>query len=628
MAEILSPFVWGASGTKLTPDQIEQQRRVAEALSRNSNPAFQNAGMLGVIGQGLEGAYSGWQNTQLDRAEADNNSYNQTLAQELLGGAAPSMASQVSATAPESTSASVPAVDISGNKQAFVESLLPAAIETSQRTGVDPRIIVAQAAQETGWGRSAPGNNYFGIKSHGQAGGQTLSTEEVINGQRVRVNDSFRQFASPADSVRGYGDFITQNPRYQALREAQGLDNQLAALQASGYATDPNYARSVGAIARGIQLPQEVASLEASPQTASDAIDAQMAPPREVGPTPGSSMPMVAQAAPAQTAIPGMNEAIVRAMTDPLANSQTKAIAQILMQQQMARQQAQQEMALKQADPAYQLGLEKTRLEVENMRNPRLTPADQLAREKFAFDQKNQGRTADINEYEYAKQNGYQGSFVDFQLAQKKAGASSVTVNNQDQGEFAKKAAGRNVERFGALADAGTAAASVTQALPVMRELLSQAPQGPVQGRLAEMFPGFSSAADAFQAQVSQIAPTLRVPGSGAQSDRDMDLLLGSFPRLRYNPSANAIIVNLFEKKAQMNTQRGEIAAAALRGEITPEDADKRISALDKTPLIDDKTRAELSRGNEQAGDAPPAPEGMDPNLWKFMTPEERRLFQ
>src|SRR5690606_21873484 len=134
----------------------------------------------------------------------------------------------------------------------------------SKRTGIDPRIIVAQAAQETGWGRSAPGNNFFGIKSHGQGGGQTLKTHEYVNGKRVNVSDSFRTFASPADSVRGYGDFILQNPRYKPLMEAQGLDNQLAALQASGYATDPNYSSSVGAIARSIQLPEMSAAPDAT----------------------------------------------------------------------------------------------------------------------------------------------------------------------------------------------------------------------------------------------------------------------------------------------------------------------------------------------------------------------------
>src|SRR5690606_40882563 len=69
-------------------------------------------------------------------------------------------------------------------------------LSVSAETGVDPRIIIAQAAIETGWGAHAPGNNFFGIKSHGKGGGQTLTTQEVVNGKRVTVKDSFRRFRS------------------------------------------------------------------------------------------------------------------------------------------------------------------------------------------------------------------------------------------------------------------------------------------------------------------------------------------------------------------------------------------------------------------------------------------------
>lgn len=140
-------------------------------------------------------------------------------------------------------------------RQEFIDLLMPHALAASQRTGVDPRIIIAQAAQETGWGAHAPGNNYFGIKSHGRAGGQNLATTEFVNGQRVGQTDSFRGYSSPAESVNDYADFLLNNSRYRPMMEAQGLDAQVRALGMSGYATDPNYATSVGSIARGIAIP-------------------------------------------------------------------------------------------------------------------------------------------------------------------------------------------------------------------------------------------------------------------------------------------------------------------------------------------------------------------------------------
>ena len=137
-------------------------------------------------------------------------------------------------------------------KEEFIAELYPTAIEVSKETGVDPRIIVAQAALETGWGKHAPGNNYFGIKSHGMSGGQVLTTKEVVDGKTITIKDSFRSFESPRDSVRGYGEFIKANPRYREFSSANNLEDQVQALGRSGYATDPNYANKIYSIATGL----------------------------------------------------------------------------------------------------------------------------------------------------------------------------------------------------------------------------------------------------------------------------------------------------------------------------------------------------------------------------------------
>lgn len=135
-------------------------------------------------------------------------------------------------------------------RQQFIQQIMPYAIEASKRTGVDPRIIVGQAALESNYGQSAPGLNFFGIKSHGREGGQTLNTTEYGSGGAYKTADSFRKYGSMGESVDDYARFILENKRYAPVREAQGIDAQLAALQKSGYATDPQYASKVGSIAR------------------------------------------------------------------------------------------------------------------------------------------------------------------------------------------------------------------------------------------------------------------------------------------------------------------------------------------------------------------------------------------
>lgn len=677
MAAVRDPlvsFVWGKGGAALTPEEIAQQRELEKAVRAkgiDTSPVGHWTQGAARVAEAIAGAF---QRGSLDKAEAENTTYNEGIINNLLGGgssAAPAAAASIPASgASAEIAATDPSpVDISGDRSTFVQSLLPAAIEESKRTGVDPRIIVAQAAQETGWGKSAPGNNFFGIKSHGQEGGQTLATNEVIDGKTVRINDSFRQFASPADSVRGYGDFLLANPRYQPMREAQGLDAQLEALGASGYATDPNYSRSVGAIARGIQLPQEVAA--ASPQAAIEAIsptgaaladpsqisteDTQrlqalrgpiggntpysgpgaridtpmpvydtsglhmpqeyaaqapaMEPPQEVGPAPSVASPMqaepqavdgavrVAQALPAagqaQQAAPDMSEALIRAITDPRATPQTRAVAQALMQQQMAQQQAAQEMRMKQSDPAYQIGLEKSRLEVENLRNPRLTAADQLAREKFDLEKGQHGKTADINEYEYAKDLGYQGSFVDFQLDQKKAGAPSNTFNMGEGDKFYEELDKKKAGSYAALSDSGMQARSKIAQIDRLEGIMANAPQGAIgalkqtAGEWGIPTEGLSDI-QAATALLEKMVPEQRAPGSGPMSDADIKMFRASLPRIINQTGGNQLIFQTMRGIAQYEMQMGDIADKIVDREITPAEGRRMIREL-KNPLADFK---------------------------------------
>ena len=247
------------------PEAVERRKALADALmARTLTQQPKNVGEgLAAIGKAL--MYRQMMGG-IEGAEAAGKASAAESFAGMFFPPAPSMDSTPSMSGAMPSPGS-PDMDFSGGKQGFIDMMLPSAMEASQRTGIDPRIIVAQAAQETGWGKSAPGNNFFGIKSHGQGGGQNLATHEYVDGKRVNVNDSFRTFGSPEESVAGYADFILQNPRYKPMMQAQGMDAQLAALGQSGYATDPNYATSVGQIARSIPFeggqPETIAAMQA-----------------------------------------------------------------------------------------------------------------------------------------------------------------------------------------------------------------------------------------------------------------------------------------------------------------------------------------------------------------------------
>ena len=133
--------------------------------------------------------------------------------------------------------------------QEFYSQYLPYAEKVSNQTGLDPRLVLAQAALETGYGKSAPNMNFFGIKSHGRKGGRTLQTSEFENGQMVNQPASFRGYESPDQSFQDYARFLKSNPRYGGVLSAEGIENQISAMAKSGYATDPNYGAKLANIA-------------------------------------------------------------------------------------------------------------------------------------------------------------------------------------------------------------------------------------------------------------------------------------------------------------------------------------------------------------------------------------------
>jgi flagellum-specific peptidoglycan hydrolase FlgJ len=107
-----------------------------------------------------------------------------------------------------------------------------------------PEVVLAQAGHESNWGKSTPGNNFFGIKGTGG----TYQTTEIITGQAQTANASFAGYQTSADSFAGFGDLMLTK-RYSRVASAGDYPAQIQAIAAAGYATDPNYARKVTAAA-------------------------------------------------------------------------------------------------------------------------------------------------------------------------------------------------------------------------------------------------------------------------------------------------------------------------------------------------------------------------------------------
>jgi N-acetylmuramoyl-L-alanine amidase len=137
---------------------------------------------------------------------------------------------------------------------AFIDMMKPFAIKEWRRARVLPSLTIAQGALESGWGKYAPHNNYFGVKSHGASNGQVVTTKEFINGQWITIQDSFRTYDTCEGSIQDHSDFLTQNGRYAKVLGEKDYKAACRAVHAAGYATDPNYANTLISIIEGQKL--------------------------------------------------------------------------------------------------------------------------------------------------------------------------------------------------------------------------------------------------------------------------------------------------------------------------------------------------------------------------------------
>lgn len=142
----------------------------------------------------------------------------------------------------------------------FLGKLAGVAKATAEALGLSPHLLLAQAALETGWGRKAIKDgtgqesfNLFGIKAGKHWTGKTVEvmTTEYIHGQAQKKVESFRAYGSYAESFSDYARLI--KGRYgEAIANGATAEGFGQALQAKGYATDPNYAQKMTRVAQSV----------------------------------------------------------------------------------------------------------------------------------------------------------------------------------------------------------------------------------------------------------------------------------------------------------------------------------------------------------------------------------------
>lgn len=159
---------------------------------------------------------------------------------------------------------------LSKEQQQFIQSLYPLAKKAGDKLGLDPKILLAQVALETGWGKhilsddesKQSSHNLFNIKSINPQYGLLKNALEYTKGEIKSIASRFKTYDNYEQSFNDYVNFIQSNPRYKnAVNATNDARNYIKEIQQAGYATDPEYATKVIKIYEGGLLNNALISM-------------------------------------------------------------------------------------------------------------------------------------------------------------------------------------------------------------------------------------------------------------------------------------------------------------------------------------------------------------------------------
>lgn len=374
-----------------------------------------------------------------------------------------------------------PAANMSGN------DIYSGFMDTVDDTITNPFGLAAVAATGQAESRFSPGNvnrTWSDPSESGQAG--TAGGIMSWRGPRLEALQTFaaKKGEQGNGSPQTQAEFLLQEDpnlitalnNAKSVEEAQQLMNR--AWQFAGWNRPGGEAAerlsSANAFLpkfQSLRQPQEVASLDPAIGMPGAAGEVTATSPQPNAPAPGNVDPMVSapnydpvaasqpvvpnqqpgevrqpqQVAQAQPQQSGPSEALLyQILTHPFSTSEDKAMAKMMLEQRMQTQQSardeqlwrqrqQYEAEQKRSDPGYQLGLEKTRQEVENLKTPEyqtLTPEERKALGIAETDQRvyQRSRGGKIDAVGGAGQTINVGNEVDA----RKAAAESLGLTPQD----------------------------------------------------------------------------------------------------------------------------------------------------------------------------------------------------
>jgi hypothetical protein len=204
-------------------------------------------------------------------------------------------------------------------------------------------------------------------------------------------------------------------------------------------------------------------------------------------------------------------------------------------------------------------------------------------------------------------------------------GAPTTTVNIGEGGqspEFSKLID----QQFAGFLNAASTSASARPQLEMLTQLAPLTTQGQIPAQISRLFPTFNNANAAFIGITNQVLPSLRVPGSGAQSDKDIDVLLASIGNLSASTEVKQFMLRSLIQKDEINQQLADITEEYAANAITRAEAIKRTRAINSRSIIAPELQMAL---REVAGLPKAAKEAnLTVDEWNRLTPAEKNQFK
>jgi len=245
---------------KIDLSQMLNEQNSSQPIKPNPISPFESVGLVSPAGNGAS------DNEQPSILASFNNVIDKSFA--AIGAEKP--------TGDELNQPIKPPVNFETPKD-FVTSIWQYAQKAASKIGVNPTVIVAQSALETGWGKHIIKDkngdssfNLFNVKAHRDWDGEKAaqSTLEFEQGVAVRKVEPFRVYNNFTEAFDDFVDFLKSNNRYEQALETVGDSEQfLQNLQKAGYATDPNYANKIINILNSDRFKDAVEQLTSADET-------------------------------------------------------------------------------------------------------------------------------------------------------------------------------------------------------------------------------------------------------------------------------------------------------------------------------------------------------------------------